>query len=115
MFVFDLNKIQRGDIILERSDDSTSKLVMKLSNSQFSHAILYVGDTSCLEADDIVISFNLQRKLVENKENVCVLRLKETVTPITMENIILNARMNVGMQYSINDAKAIVSEKYSNG
>ena len=115
MYVFDLNKIQRGDIILERSDDSTSKLVMKLSNSQFSHAILYVGDTSCLEADDIVISFNLQRKLVENKENVCVLRLKEKVAPITMENIILNARMNVGMQYSINDAKAIVSEKYRPG
>lgn len=115
MFVFDLNKLLKGDIILERTDDNISKLVMELSHSQFSHAILYVGDTSCLEADDIVISFNLQRKLVEHKEDVCVLRLKETVAPMTMENIILNARMNVGMQYSINDAKAIISEKLRSG
>jgi hypothetical protein len=62
-----------------------------------------------------VISFNLQRKLVEKKEYVCVLRLKDDVSPEVMENIILNARINVGMSYSIDDAKGIVSEKYRPG
>lgn len=115
MYIFDLNKLKRGDIILEKTDDATSELVRKLSNSTYSHAILYVGGGCCLEADDIVISFNLQRKLVENKEYVCVLRLKDDVVPEVMENIILNARMNVGMLYSINDAKGIISEKYRPG
>ena len=115
MYIFDLNKLKRGDIILEKTDDETSELVRKLSKSTYSHAILYVGAGSCLEADDIVISFNLQRKLVEKKEYVCVLRLKDDVAPEVMENIILNARMNVGMLYSIDDAKGIISEKYRPG
>lgn len=115
MYVFDLNRLRRGDIILEKADDETSELVRKLSHSTYSHAILYVGGGSCLEADDIVISFNLQRKLVEKKEYVCVLRLKDNVPPEVMENIILNARINVGMSYSIDDAKGIVSEKYRPG
>lgn len=115
MYVFNLNKLKRGDIILEKADDEISELVRKFSHSTYSHAILYVGGGSCLEADDIVISFNLQRKLVPSKEDVCVLRLKEDVDPSIMENVILNARMNVGMLYSIDDAKGIISEKYRPG
>ena len=115
MYIFDLSKLKRGDVILERADDETSEMVRRLSHSTFSHAILYVGGGSCLEADDIVISFNLQRKLVEKKEYVCVLRLKDDVAPEVMDNIILNARINVGMSYSIDDAKGIVSEKYRPG
>ena len=72
MYIFDLNKLKKGDIILEKNDDQISELVRKLSHSTFSHAILYVGEGSCLEADDIVISFNIQRKLVENKDAVVV-------------------------------------------
>ncbi len=68
-----------------------------------------------MEADDIVISFNIQRKLIENKDYVCVLRLKEEQEPLVIDNIILNARMNVGMEYSIEDAKGIISEKYRPG
>ena len=79
MYVFNLNKLKRGDIILEKSDNETSELVRKFSHSTYSHAILYVGGGSCLEAEDIVISFNLQRRLVENKEYICVLRLKDEV------------------------------------
>ena len=115
MYIFDLSKLKRGDIILEKADNETSKLVRKLSHSTYSHAILYVGGGSCLEADDIVISFNIQRKLVEDKESVCVLRLKEDVPQEVMESIILNARLNVGMLYSIDDAKGIISEKYRPG
>lgn len=115
MFIFDLDKLKRGDIILEKDDKQTSKLVRKFSHSTYSHAILYVGGGSCLEADDIVISFNIQRKLVENKDYVCVLRLKEEQDPLVIDNIILNARMNVGMEYSMDDAKGIISEKYRPG
>lgn len=115
MYIFDLNKLKKGDIILEKDDDQTSELVRKLSHSTFSHAILYVGGGSCLEADDIVISFNIQRKLVENKDYVCVLRLKDEVDPLILENIIVNARLNVGMSYSLDDAKGIISEKYRPG
>lgn len=115
MHVFNLKKLKRGDIILEKSVDETSELVRKFSHSTYSHAILYIGGGSCLEADDIVISFNLHRRLVENKEYVCVLRLKDDVAPEVLDSIILNARMNVGMLYSIDDAKGIISEKYRPG
>lgn len=115
MYIFDFYKLKKGDIILEKTDDQTSEMVRKFSHSTYSHAILYVGGGSCLEADDIVISFNIQRKLVENKDYVCVLRLKEEQDPLVIDNIILNARMNVGMLYSIDDAKGIISEKYRPG
>lgn len=115
MYVFDLNKLNKGDIILEKVDDQISEMVRKLSHSAFSHAILYVGGGCCLEANDIVISFNIQRKLVENKDDVCVLRLKDEVDPLIFQNIIDYARLNVGMLYSIDDAKGIISEKYRPG
>ncbi len=115
MYIFDLNKLKRGDIILKKSDDRTSELVRKLSHSTFSHAILYVGGGSCLEANDIVISFNIQRKLIENKDYVCVLRLKDEVDSPILEDIIANARMNVGMSYSIDDAMGIISPEYRPG
>lgn len=115
MYIFDFYKLKKGDIILEKADDQTSEMVRKFSHSTYSHAILYVGGGSCLEADDIVISFNIQRKLVENKDYVCVLRLKEEQDPLVIDNIMLNARMNVGMLYSIDDAKGIISEKYRPG
>lgn len=115
MYIFDFDKLKKGDIILEKADNQTSEMVRRFSHSTYSHAILYVGAGSCIEADDIVISFNIQRKLVENKDYVCVLRLKEEQDPLVIENVILNARMNVGMEYSIDDAKGIISEKYRPG
>ena len=67
MYKIDINKLEDGDIFLTRSNDRESELIRKISNSDYSHAILYVGVSSCIESDGLgVQSQNVNRLLFEN-------------------------------------------------
>lgn len=105
MYKFDLDKLIPGDIILARYDDSVSLRIREESNSQFSHAMLYVGGASILEAGNTVQSSNLQRELMKEKDSVCVLRLKDEYwDEVMIEHAIMFARDIVGTLYSISEA-----------
>lgn len=115
MYIVDLSKLLPGDIILERDDRDLSKLVRKLSKSQYSHALLYTGNSNCIDAGDIVKSCNLQRKLYNNCDDVCVLRLKkEFYDDDIIEAAICYVRMVVGQEYSMEDAKKMALRNADN-
>nr|WP_321355567.1 YiiX/YebB-like N1pC/P60 family cysteine hydrolase [uncultured Draconibacterium sp.] len=106
MYIFDLDKLMVGDIILTRQNTRISQLVRQVTGSQYSHAILYVGVASIIDSDGLgVQSNNIQRKLIENPNDAVVLRLKDaTDTEILMEAETYARRM-IGMAYSTNEAK----------
>ncbi len=110
MYKIDIQKIEAGDIILTRSSDRESILIRKITNCEYSHAILYVGIGSCIESDGLgVQSQNIQRLLFEKPNDVVVLRLNESKTPIA--GAIVFARQKIGTEYSTSEARLARLEK----
>ena len=58
-YIYDMSKLRYGDIILVRfPGDSLSDRVRESTNSEYSHAMLYVDDSSYIEASDRVVARN---------------------------------------------------------
>ena len=110
-YVYDISKLNPGDILLERYDDKLSKFIMDKSNSDFSHAILYDGNGSNLESTlDIVVANNISRTIIDDSQSVSVYRLKDCYyDPIVIEKAISYARLVYGTSYSQKDARAIIT------
>jgi hypothetical protein len=112
MYLLNIDKLESGDIILTRSDSEISKLVRRLTKSQFSHAILYVGVSSCIDSDGYgVQSQNIQRLLFNNNDDVKVLRIKDSTLSNKIPDVIVFARQKVGTEYSIEEAKVALLKK----
>lgn len=112
MYLLDIDKLEAGDIILTRSTSDISQLVRRLTKSEYSHAILYVGVSSCIDSDGYgVQSQNIQRLLYESKTDVKVLRLKQTKDRNEIPNAIVFARQKIGTEYSIDEAKVALLKK----
>src|SRR5438046_2779098 len=106
MYLLDIDKLEAGDIVLTRSNSVISQLVRRLTKSEYSHAILYVGVSSCIDSDGYgVQSQNIQRLLYENTADVKVLRLKKAKDKSEIPNAIVFARQKIGTEYSIDEAK----------
>ncbi|MFC5271396.1 YiiX/YebB-like N1pC/P60 family cysteine hydrolase [Adhaeribacter terreus] len=102
----EIDKLKVGDIILIRSNSRISEMVRRLTNSQYSHAILYVGVSSMIDSDGYgVQSNNIQRLLIDDPENAVVLRLKRRGTVQEMFNVETFARQKIGTEYSTEEAK----------
>lgn len=109
MYIVDQSKLLKGDILLTRENSLTSKIVQLGTFSKYSHAILYLGDSSFIHSDSIgVHSGNLQRLLFNDASKVVVLRLKREEDHAHIDNICSFARTQVGMQYSVPQATASV-------
>lgn len=105
MFVIDINKVKAGDIILIRKNDSESNTIRQLTGSEYSHAILYVGITSCIESEgDGVHSQNLQRINCAEYTDIVVLRVKDDENKQFIPGAIKFARQNIGTEYSTREA-----------
>lgn len=106
MYIFDLDKLTVGDIILTRQNTRISQLVRQVTGSQYSHAILYVGVASVIDSDGLgVQANNLQRKLIENPDDAVVLRLRDTTEIGILKEAEIYARRMIGMAYSTKEAK----------
>ncbi len=109
MFLLDHTKLKKGDIILSRRDDRTSELVRRMSNSEYSHARLYVGTRSCLDSDGLgVQAENIQRIPFDKESDVLVLRYYRALPDDVIDNVITNARRKVGTEYSLAEARRSV-------
>lgn len=105
MYLIDFEKLEIGDVILIRSNTRISQLVRQLTQSQYSHAILYVGVASIIDSDGYgVQANNIQRLLIENPDDAVVLRLKER--PDNINSVEFFARQKIGTEYSTEEAKA---------
>ncbi len=105
-YIYDISRLQYGDIILVRfPGNDLSERVMESTNSEYSHAMLYVGDSSYIEAADRVVARNPARLILDNQSDSCVLRVKEEfLKPYTIDAAIYYARKVVGNPYAYRDA-----------
>ena len=53
MYIIKRELLESGDILLTRSSDRESKLIRQISKCDYSHAILYVGVSSCIESNGL--------------------------------------------------------------
>lgn len=106
MYLLDKDKLEAGDIILTRSSSRISEMVRKWTDSQFSHAILYVGISSIIDSDGLgVQSNNIQRLLIEEYGDAVVLRIKDTNKKPLISKAEFFARQKIGTGYSTDEAK----------
>lgn len=111
MFVIKASIIKPGDIILTRSNDRLSEMVRSYTQSDYSHAILYVGQYSCIESDGLgVQARNLQRIGFENESDVVLLRLLNSKDNSIISKAIEFARQKIGTEYSTYEAKLVKIE-----
>jgi hypothetical protein len=102
MYIFEMEKLKAGDILLTAQNGLTSKAVRFSTNSKFSHAILYVGGGSFIHSDGQgVHSNNIQRLLFKNKEHAEVFRI---IDEKFVSEAIMFARSQIGTAYSIKEA-----------
>lgn len=83
MYLLDRNKLEPFDILLIRfADDETSLKIRETCNSNFSHAIIYLGNGSFIEGvEPTVTLFSYHRYFFKNLDDVKVLRLDEANKP----------------------------------
>lgn len=106
MYIIEKDKLEIGDIILIKSESRISQMVRRLTGSQYSHAILYVGISSIIDSDGYgVQSNNLQRLLIEKEEDTIVLRIKDNEKKQSFINVEFFARQKIGTEYSTEEAK----------
>ena len=113
MYILEMRKLQIGDILLTAQAGFTSKAVRLSTNSQFSHAILYVGEGSYIHSDGLgVHSNNIQRLLFQKPSHVEVRRLKEKGF---IDKAVMFARSQIGTSYSVKEAVRTKNPIYNTG
>ncbi|NVP03502.1 hypothetical protein HWA77_25175 [Photobacterium damselae subsp. damselae] len=112
-YLLDRNKLRQGDIILESGETKlVSNLIKKVTNSEFSHAMIYIDHTLIHAINDGgVFSKNPQRILRSKENSFKVLRLKTPVSNLVLEQICDNARVKVGSVYSMLEASKTILPK----
>ncbi|RZG66847.1 hypothetical protein EXE25_09175 [Acinetobacter bouvetii] len=100
-----------GDVILTAASTLSSIGIREITKSDFSHAILYIGNSYMHSDLNGVHSGNPQRLLFESPDHVKVLRLKkEYSSKVDMNKICSYARAKNGTQYSkLEAAKSVLS------
>ncbi|SRX76400.1 C40 family peptidase [Aequorivita antarctica] len=100
-YIIDLDKLKYGDIILTRSNDRTCLKIREYAKSNYSHALVYKGNKSCLESNAFgVQSVNPQRLIFENQDDAVVMRFKSPKEVHFLESGLAKAAVKVGMSYA---------------
>ena len=106
-------KLKVGDIILTSGPNRMSRKVRKWTNSDVSHAMIYVATCSVIDSTgDGVHSTNTQRLFFDDESTVVALRYKTPLTIDTLSKIIDFARAATGTEYSSAEAAAVVTGRF---
>ncbi|MES2918755.1 MAG: YiiX/YebB-like N1pC/P60 family cysteine hydrolase [Pseudomonadota bacterium] len=104
-YILDISRLEVGDIILTAQDGLISKAVRFVTKSDYSHAMLYVGDCSVIHSDgNGVHSKNPQRMLFDEPTYAEVLRLAVKPDLSAIQRACSFARSQIGREYSVPDA-----------
>ncbi|UOO99993.1 YiiX/YebB-like N1pC/P60 family cysteine hydrolase [Kingella potus] len=102
-YIIYYDQLKAGDIILTAENSLISKGVRCATNSQFSHVMMMINQSSYIHAiSSGVQSGNIQRLIIEKPEYIRVLRLNKS--EIDLENIISYLRKNISKPYSVSNA-----------
>jgi hypothetical protein len=105
-------RLQVGDIILTSSSNKVSKAVRRATNSDISHAMIYVQHSSVIDATaEGVHSSNIQRIFFEDDSIVVVLRPRIPLDDEAVRKITDFARAATGTEYSKSEAVAVVARR----
>lgn len=108
-FILNYKELKPGDIILESGKKSHSKAIQQFTNSNYSHAMICVEIMSIIHAEKKgIFSLNPQRLLVEEKNDLKVLRLKEPLTSSEEKVLEQFLRSKIGSLYSVQDALLVM-------
>ncbi|MCV4272621.1 YiiX/YebB-like N1pC/P60 family cysteine hydrolase [Pseudomonas capsici] len=111
-YILDIALLEPGDIFLSSVGELPSVGVRKVTKSDYSHAMLYVGGGSYIHSDlNGVHADNTQRLLVDSPTRITVLRLARSDRGDIVGEAIRYARRMVGTQYSKREAVGVVVEK----
>lgn len=113
MFIVDIDKLYDGDILLIKGEPRAQEIMQ----SEYTHAILYISKSSCIESDGYgVQSFNPQRRLFKNENEILVLRLKNNIPnrDSIIRQSILKARSLIGTEYGQYEARKVLTREQSN-
>jgi len=100
-YIIDLDKLKYGDVILTRTNDKTCLKIREYAKSNYSHALIYKGNKSCLESNAFgVQSVNPQRLIFENMDDAIVMRFEDRKEPYFLETGLANAASKIGMSYA---------------
>ncbi len=109
-YIMNYNKLLPGDIILESGKKLHSKAIQVYTKSRYSHAMICLTNTSLFHAEKQgVFSLNPQRILVEEENDLKVLRPIKKLTVVESKEIVKFLRSKVGTLYSVKEA--IISGK----
>ncbi|HVU97781.1 MAG TPA: YiiX/YebB-like N1pC/P60 family cysteine hydrolase [Puia sp.] len=107
-YLIEASRLQVGDIVLVTWDDPKSEKIRRLANSEFSHAMVYVGGHSFIHSSlNGVEASNCQRILLDGPGSAAVYRC-ERATQDQIDRIVEFARSRIGMEYSLSEAKQSV-------
>jgi hypothetical protein len=102
-----------GDIVLTSGPNRMSRKVRKWTNSDISHAMIYVATCSVIDSTgDGVHSTNTQRLFFDDESTVVALRYKTPLSIDTLNRITDFARAATGTEYSRVEAAAVVTGRF---
>ncbi|MDN3585658.1 YiiX/YebB-like N1pC/P60 family cysteine hydrolase [Pedobacter aquatilis] len=105
-FLLNLPILQSGDIILIRSEERESLFIQEQSGCRYSHAMLYVGESSYIESDGLgVHAFNAARKLFDGPTDAIALRFKDAESTPQVDAAVEYVRLKIGTEYSTAEAR----------
>src|SRR4051812_49296999 len=112
MYLLTPESLIPGDIILTRPDDPTSEAIRQTTGANFPHAILYLGNYSCIDSDGFgVRSQNIQRIALNSLDHGLVLRLNRPLTADEFNIIETFARLRIGTEFSGAEARVSISPR----
>ncbi|WP_110642910.1 YiiX/YebB-like N1pC/P60 family cysteine hydrolase [Salinicola sp. CPA57] len=103
-YILDFEKLVPGDIILESGNSKFSPVIKTITDSIYSHAMIYVGHSIIHALTDGVYSTNPQRVLTDDPKGLKVLRLKSPLTEQARNTVVNYARNLSGSIYSVPEA-----------
>ncbi|CAI3162276.1 hypothetical protein MWMV17_MWMV17_03404 [Acinetobacter calcoaceticus] len=105
-YILDTSILQPCDIILTRQNKPISKTIRYFSDSDYSHALTCLSNSSLIEATlkGRVFTENPERLIFNEKEECKVLRLKSELSIENVKIIIHFLRNQIGTMYSVKEA-----------
>lgn len=104
-YILSYEKMFPADVILTRENSLTSTLITSATQGQYSHAALYLGGGSYIEATkEGVHTRNIQRLLLKDPTQIKIMRSNNILNKDTLYKICNYARLEYGKEYSIEGA-----------
>ncbi|WP_422416757.1 YiiX/YebB-like N1pC/P60 family cysteine hydrolase [Pseudomonas sp. GZD-222] len=98
----DSSKLKKGDIILSTSVEFQSKIIKFFTNSDISHAMICVANSSVMDSTgEGVQARNVDKMFYDDSCAIYAYRLKQAISPEQMQGVIDYVRSENGAPYTL--------------